>query len=136
MRAVILAGGKGVRLKPYTTVVPKPVVPMGGEVTIWEREIRQLTKNGFNHITIAVNHLANLIMAFFGDGKKWGVNIDHSIEEKPQSIITPLSLIDDLPDTLLVMYGAILTVLSFASLMLDHVVYKCELAVARFVLKL
>jgi NDP-mannose synthase len=135
MRAVILAGGKGVRLKPYTSVFPKPLVPIGGELPILEIVIKQLKNNGFNHITIAVNHLANLIMAFFGDGEKWGVKIDYSIEEKPLSTIGPLTLIDDLPANFLVMNGDILTDLSFATLMQDHVEKGYDLSVASYVRK-
>ena len=79
-RAVILAGGKGTRLKPYTAVFPKPLVPVG-DVPILEVIIRQLAANGFSHITIALNHLAEIIKAFFGDGSKWGVQIDYSLED-------------------------------------------------------
>ena len=68
MRAVILAGGKGSRLRPYTITLPKPLVPVGGELPVLEIVIRQLSEAGFNHITLAVNHMANLVMAFFGDG--------------------------------------------------------------------
>ncbi len=74
-------------------------------------------------------------MAFFGDGKKWGVNIDYSIEEKPLSTIGPLTLINDLPENFLVMNGDILTDLSFSSLMQDHTENKCELSVATYVRK-
>ena len=70
MRAIILAGGKGVRLRPYTVVFPKPLVPINGELPILEIIIEQLKKNGYNHITLAVNYLANLIMAYFGNGEK------------------------------------------------------------------
>jgi len=69
-RAIILAGGKGTRLKPYTIVLPKPLVPIG-ELPILEIVLRQLKQQGFTHITMAVNHMAELIMAFFGDGSKW-----------------------------------------------------------------
>ncbi|UCD49732.1 MAG: NTP transferase domain-containing protein, partial [Phycisphaerales bacterium] len=77
MRAVILAGGKGTRLAPYTTTIPKPLVPVG-DMAIMEIVIRQLAASGFTHITLAVNHHAQLIMAYFADGKRWGVNIDYS----------------------------------------------------------
>ena len=69
MRAIILAGGKGIRLRPYTTLIPKPLVPLGGKYSILEIIILQLSKAGFTHITLAVNHLSHLIMAYFGDGK-------------------------------------------------------------------
>lgn len=113
MRAIILAGGKGTRLKPYTTIIPKPLVPIGDELPILEVVIRQLVKHGFTHITIAVNHMANLIMAFFGDGSKWDAYIDYSIEDKPLSTIGPLTLIEDLDDNFLVMNGDILCDLNY-----------------------
>src|SRR6266850_6379918 len=69
-RAVVLAGGKGTRLRPYTVVLPKPLMPVG-DYPILEVVIRQLASHGFGHITIAVNHQAELIKAFFGDGSKW-----------------------------------------------------------------
>jgi len=133
MRAIILAGGKGVRLHPFTAVLPKPLVPIGGDLSIMEIVIKQLKNCGFNHITIAVNHLANLIMAFFGDGEKWGVKIDYSIEEKPLSTIGPLTLIKDLPDNFLVMNGDILTDLDFSELMESHISNKADLTISSYV---
>ena len=76
-RAIILAGGKGSRLRPYTIVLPKPLMPIG-EYPILEVVVRQLIKKGFNHITMAVNHQASLIKSFFGDGSKWSVVFDAS----------------------------------------------------------
>ena len=96
MRAIILAGGKGTRLRPYTVTFPKPLVPLGGEMPVLEIIIRQLSRQGVRHVTLAVNHLANLIQAFFGDGSKWGLRIDYSLEETPLSTIGPLTLLADL----------------------------------------
>ena len=67
-RAVVLAGGKGTRLKPYTITLPKPLVPVGDDMPVLEIIIRQLKSNGFGHITLAVNHMSEIIKAFFGDG--------------------------------------------------------------------
>jgi NDP-sugar pyrophosphorylase family protein len=119
-RAVILAGGKGTRLKPYTAVLPKPLVPVG-DVPVLEIIIRQLRENGFSHITIAVNHLAEIIKAFFGDGSKWGLQIDYSMETKPLNTMGPLKLIPDLPENFLVMNGDVLTDLNYAQLHEQHV---------------
>ena len=113
MRAVILAGGKGTRLRPYTTVFPKPLVPIGDQMPILEVIIRQLATCGFQHITITVSYLAELIMAFFGSGERWGVDIDYSREPKPLSTIGPLTLLDDLPENFLVMNGDILCDLDY-----------------------
>ncbi|MBP1662909.1 MAG: mobA-like transferase domain protein [Bacteroidetes bacterium] len=119
-RAVILAGGKGTRLKPYTVSLPKPLVPVG-EMPILEIIIRQLAKSGFDHITITVNHMADIIRAFCGDGSKWGVTIDYSLEDKPLSTMGPLKLIHDLPENFLVMNGDVLTDLDFGSFYDEHV---------------
>ena len=78
-RAVILAGGKGTRLKPLTKVLPKPLMPIG-KFTILEIVIKQLKFYGFKHITIAVNHQAKLIKAFFGNGKKFKISIDYILQ--------------------------------------------------------
>ena len=132
MRAVILAGGKGVRLKPYTTFIPKPLVPIGNEMPVLEIIIRQLAANGFDHITITVNHLANIIMAFFEDGAKWGVKIDYSLEEKPLSTIGPLTLIKDLPDDFLVMNGDVLSDINYREFYDYHIQKKNEVTVSAF----
>ena len=68
-RVVILAGGTGTRLQPYTVVLPKPLMPIG-DYPILEVIIRQLAHQGFTEVTLAVNHQANLLKAFFGDGEK------------------------------------------------------------------
>jgi len=119
-RAVILAGGKGTRLLPYTVSLPKPLVPVG-DLPIVEIVIRQLAGAGFEAITLAVNHQADLIRAYFGDGAKWGVRIDYSLERTPLGTMGPLRLIDDLPDDFLVMNGDVLTDLDFAALLDRHV---------------
>lgn len=118
-RAIILAGGKGTRLRPYTVVLPKPLMPIG-EYPILEVVIRQLVKHGFTHITIAVNHQADLIIAFFGNGAKWNVRIDYSLENTPLGTMGPLKLITDLPEHFLVMNGDILTDLNFSNFYKTH----------------
>jgi NDP-sugar pyrophosphorylase family protein len=118
-RAVVLAGGMGTRLRPYTVVFPKPLMPLG-DYPILEVIVRQLAANGFNHITLAVNHQANLIKAFFGEGNSWNVAIDYSVESKPLSTIAPLCLIPDLPETFLLMNGDVLSDLSLRTLFQDH----------------
>lgn len=119
-RAIVLSGGKGTRLKPYTVVLPKTLMPVG-EYPILEIVVRQLAKNGFDTITMAVNHQAELIQAFFGNGGKWGVRIDYSIEERPLSTMGPLRLIKDLPDNFLIMNGDILTDLEYTKFFNYHV---------------
>ena len=120
MRAIILAGGKGTRLMPYTTTIPKPLMPVADKA-IMEIVVDQLKSCGFDHLTVAVNHGAQLIMAYFGDGGKWGVRLDYSIENKPLSTMGPLKLIEDLPEHFLVMNGDILTDLDYGDLLLSHI---------------
>ncbi|MCG3110376.1 MAG: nucleotidyltransferase family protein [Candidatus Manganitrophus sp. SB1] len=119
-RAIILAGGKGTRLRPYTVVLPKPLMPIG-DYPILEVIVRQLARQGFDHITLAVNHQAELIKAFFGDGTKWNVLIDYSLESQPLGTMGPLRLISDLPKHFLVMNGDILTDLDFGAFYEQHI---------------
>lgn len=130
-RAIILAGGKGTRLKPYTISLPKSLVPIG-DVPILEIIIQQLKKFGFDHITITINHFAEMIQAFFGDGKKWGIKIDYSLEEKPLSTMGPLSLIKDLPDNFLIMNGDILTNIDFNAFYNDHISRERNFTIAAY----
>jgi NDP-sugar pyrophosphorylase family protein len=119
-QAVILSGGKGKRLRPYTVVLPKPLMPVG-EYPILEVIIRQLALQGFEQITLAVNHQAELIKAFFGDGSKWNIPINYSLEDEPLGTMGPLKLINELPAHFLVMNGDILTDLPFGKFFNDHV---------------
>jgi NDP-sugar pyrophosphorylase family protein len=120
-RAVILAGGLGTRLRPYTVAIPKPLMPLG-QYPILEIIIRQLRNAGFGHVTLAVNHQADLFRAFFGDGSKWGVRIDYSLETKPLSTMGPLRLIPDLPEHFLVMNGDILSDVPYGDFLEAHAV--------------
>lgn len=131
-RAVILAGGQGTRLKPYTVVLPKPLMPIG-DFPILEVIIRQLAFYGFDHITLTVNHQAEIIKAFFGNGSKWNVKIDYSQEEKPLSTMGPLSLIKDLPNNFLIMNGDILTDLNFEEFYNFHVSQKNNFTISSFI---
>lgn len=121
MRAIIMAGGKGRRLLPYTAVIPKPLVPIGGERAILDVVIHQLKRSGVDHITIAVNHFANFIMAYAGNGSKYGITIDYSVEEKPLHTIGPLTLIRDLPENFLVINGDTLSTVDYGKFYDEHV---------------
>jgi NDP-mannose synthase len=119
VRAVVLAGGLGRRLYPYTACLPKPLVPVGDR-PILEINLLRLKQAGVNHVTLATGHLAQLIMAFFGSGEKYGLRIDYTIEEQPLGTMGPLRLVEDLDDTFLVMNGDLLTDLSFEGLLAHH----------------
>jgi len=132
MRAIIMAGGKGTRLRPYTTLIPKPLVPLGGKYSILEVVIMQLARSGFTHVTLAVNHLSHLIMAYFGDGTRFGMTIDYSLEEGELSTIGPLTLVDDLPENFLVMNGDILCDLDYRKFFKTHVQKNSQVSVSAY----
>lgn len=119
MRAVILAGGQGTRLRPYTTVLPKPLMPIG-DMPILEIVLRQLKHAGFSRITLAVSYLAELIQAYCGDGSRFGLRIDYSRESRSLSTAGPLHLIPGLDETFLVMNGDVLTTLDYRELFGHH----------------
>ncbi len=131
MKAVILAGGKGTRLKPYTTIIPKPLVPIGDKA-ILEILIGRLKKYGITDLTLCVNHLAELIMAYFGNGSKWGVKIEYSFEDKPLSTVAPIKLIKNLPKNFFVMNGDLLTDFDFKKFYDYHLKNKELLTVATY----
>jgi NDP-sugar pyrophosphorylase family protein len=120
MKAVILAGGKGTRLAPYTTVFPKPLMPIDG-IPILEVIVKQLARFRIREIVFTVSQQSEpLLSAYFGDGTRYGVDICYSKEEKPLGTAGPLSLIPNLPETFLVMNGDILTTLNYQKLIKYH----------------
>ena len=118
-KALILAGGKGTRLLPYTAVLPKPLMPID-EKPILEIIIRQLKKYDISEIFISVGYMAGLIETFFGDGERFGVTINYSVESEPLGTAGPIALIPDFTSTLLVMNGDVLTSLNFRKLIDYH----------------
>ena len=118
-RAIILAGGKGTRLRPYTTVLPKPLMPVGDRPVL-DIVIRQLRHHGFDRVTIATGYLAELIEAFFRNGESYGLPIDYFREETPLGTVGALSLIDGLDEDFLVMNGDVITDLDYAALLDAH----------------
>lgn len=120
--AVILAGGKGTRLRPYTTTIPKPLVPIGDDCAILEIVLRQLAFQGFTRVTIAIGHLGELIRAYVGGGGQWGLTVDYASEEQALGTMGPVvAILDRLPEEFLVMNGDILTDLPFGDLLAAHV---------------
>ncbi len=114
-----MAGGRGTRLRPYTAVLPKPLVPIG-EISIIEMVLRQLKHYGFEDIIVAVGYKAELIMAVVGDGTRFGLTVRYQHEDKPLGTVGALALIADLEDNFLVMNGDICTNLNFADILEAH----------------
>lgn len=119
-RVIVLAGGAGTRLRPYTTVLPKPLMPIA-DMPILEVVLRQLRFHGYRHVSIAVNHLAELIRAFFGDGSKLGLRIDYCLEHEPLGTAGPIALVRDVTDPFLVLNGDLLTTLDFGAIVRHHI---------------
>ena len=128
-QAIILAGGKGRRLLPYTMVLPKPLMPIKDKPVL-EVVIRQLNYHGFTDICIATGHLGELIEAFFKDGSKYGVRIRYSIEESPLGTAGPIRLASPTAENFLVMNGDLLTTLDYGELFDFHVSRKAAATIA------
>jgi NDP-mannose synthase len=118
-RAVVLAGGRGRRLAPYTTVLPKPLMPVGDR-SILDIVLRRLGAAGFDDVTLAVGHLAHLICAVLGDGSGLGVSVRYHHEEEPLGTAGPLAAIPDLDGTFLMLNGDVLTTLDLRALVRAH----------------
>jgi NDP-sugar pyrophosphorylase family protein len=119
MKAVVLAGGKGTRLAPYTQILPKPLMPIG-DMPILEVLVHQMQRAGITDVTLTVGHLAGLLQAYFQDGGQFGVNISYSLEEFPLGTAGPLALLDGLDESFLVTNGDVLTTLSLSDLIAFH----------------
>ncbi|MGK5632062.1 nucleotidyltransferase family protein [Streptomyces sp. URMC 123] len=133
MHAVILAGGKGVRLRPYTTALPKPLVPIGDQHPILDIVLRQLASSGFTTCTMAIGHLGHIIRAYVGDGAQWGLRVTYATEESPLGTMGPLlPLLDRLPEDFLVLNGDILTDLDFAEVLRHHTAAAAPLTIATY----
>ena len=120
--AVILAGGKGTRLRPYTTSFPKPLMPVGDRPVL-EILIEQLIRDGFTDLRFAVGHLAELIEAYFGDGTRWGedVTISYSHETSPLGTAGPLAMLaDGMPENFIVVNGDVLSDLDYRAFLESH----------------
>ena len=119
-RAIVLAGGLGMRLRPYTAVLPKPLMPIGDRPVL-DVVIRQLRHHGFERVTIATGYLAELIEAFFRDGRDYGVPIDYHREHEPLGTAGALATIGELAEPFIVMNGDVLTDLDYRELLSHHV---------------
>lgn len=131
MKAVVLAGGRGTRLRPYTTVLPKPLMPVG-EFPILEILIRQLKAAGCSEIILAVGYLAQLIQAYCGDGSRWGIPIRYSYEKEILGTAGPLGLIEGLDSSFLVMNGDVLTSLDFQQFYRFHLEHDTAVTICLY----
>ena len=131
-KAMLLAAGKGTRLRPLTETVSKCMVVIAGK-PILEHNIERLKSYGVTDIVINLHYRPESITAHFGDGSRWGVRIDYSLETEPLSTMGPLRLVRELPENFLVMNGDILTDLNyrtFRRLCLLHEYLKADDTVA------
>tara|TARA_B100000401_G_scaffold438440_1_gene387142 strand:- start:14384 stop:15100 length:717 start_codon:yes stop_codon:yes gene_type:complete len=135
MQALILAGGKGTRLRPYTANLPKPLMPIG-DVPILEILVKQLESAGVTSIIMAVGYLSHMIEAYFKDGSDFGVSIKYSHEKKPLGTAGPISLVlDYLEDNFLILNGDLLTTLDFQNLYKAHINNKAAATISTFTRK-
>ena len=119
MKAVVLAGGKGTRLAPYTHILPKPLMPIG-DMPILEVLLWQMKRAGITDIVLTVGHLSALMRSYFGEGEEWGLNISYSYEDKPLGTAGPIALVNGLDKTFLVTNGDVLTTLDLKKLLAFH----------------
>ncbi|HET9909890.1 MAG TPA: sugar phosphate nucleotidyltransferase [Anaerolineales bacterium] len=119
MKAVILAGGKGTRLAPYTKVLPKPLMPIG-DMPILEVILRQIKLTGIDDVILTVGHLSELLRTFFQDGSRLGLNISYNYEDSPLGTAGPIAFVPNLDDTFLVMNGDVLSTLPLKELIEFH----------------
>ncbi len=130
MKAVILAGGLGTRLKPFTEAIPKPLLPVG-EKAVLEIQIERLKKYGFDEIFLCTNYKSEYIENFFGDGSKFGVSLTISKEDKPLGTAGPLTLLkENLSEPFLMMNGDILTLMDFSKFYYFALKKKSTLTIA------
>jgi len=119
MKAVILAGGKGTRLAPYTTILPKPLMPIG-DMPILEVMLHQMKAAGIDQVILTVGHLSELLRAFFKDGSQLGIDISYSYEKSPLGTAGPIALVGGLDSTFLVSNGDVLTTLNLSEMIQFH----------------
>jgi NDP-sugar pyrophosphorylase family protein len=119
-QAVIMAGGKGTRLYPYSALLPKPLMPLG-DMPILELLLRQMRQAGITNVLVTVNHLRHLIEAFFGDGRQLGLSIRYISEDKPLGTAGALgNMMDELDETFMVSNGDLLTSMDLGAMARRH----------------
>jgi NDP-sugar pyrophosphorylase family protein len=119
MMAVILAGGKGTRLKPFTMTIPKPLLPLG-DMPILEVVIRQLVNAGVSRVVLTLGHMAPFFTTILGDGSRWGIQLEYVFEDEPLGTAAPIRRIPHLEDDFIIMNGDLLTTLDYGELLAHH----------------
>jgi len=132
MRAIVMAGGKGSRLHPYSALLPKPLMPLG-EKPVLEILLRQLRAAGVTQIILAVNHLRHLLEAFFGDGSRFGLSITYSVEDRPLGTAGPIGIVlDSLSEDFFLTNGDLLTTLDMAAMLSDHRARRADATIGAY----
>ena len=129
MQSIILAGGRGSRLDPYTRILPKPLFPIGDK-PIAEILVRQLQRAGSDEIIMCLGYLADFMKLYFQDGSYLGLKIRYSVEDKPLGTAGPLRMVKDLEENFIVVNGDELTTLDFQALYEHHIAMQADLTVA------
>ena len=128
--AIVMAGGKGTRLYPYTAVLPKPLMPLG-DAPVLELLLRQLSAHGVRHVCLAVNHLRHLIQTFFGDGSAFGLTIEYAVEDTPLGTCGPVAqVLDRMDNDFLLLNGDLVTDLDFGAMRARHIARGVDATVA------
>ena len=130
MKAVIQCGGRGTRLRPYTSILPKPLMPIGSRPVL-ELLLKWLRRNGIKEVFITTGYLGNLIRSFCSDGQQWNMKINYTQEAEPLGTIGPLSLLrDQLTEPFLVLNGDVLTDLNLCQFVKSHRIHGNQLTIA------
>ncbi len=119
MMAIILAGGEGTRLKPYTMIIPKPLLPIG-DMPILEVILQQLADAGVSRVVITLRHMMHLFAPIIGDGSRWGLQVEYCFEDEPLGTAGSIRMVKDLDEDFLVMNGDLLTTLDYSELFQTH----------------
>lgn len=131
MKTIILAGGEGRRLRPYTTVLPKPLMPVGDR-PILELLMEQMRQHGIDEVVISVGYLGGLIEAYVGDGSRFGVKVSYLREEKPLGTVGPISLLQNTSDSFLVVNGDVLTDFDFSKFVRFHREHGSDMSIGTY----
>jgi NDP-sugar pyrophosphorylase family protein len=136
MKALVMAGGKGTRLHPYSAVMPKPLMPIGN-TPVLELLLKRLARAGVDHAILGVNHLRHLIEAFFGDGSRLGIKITYSTEDRPLGTAGQIGMVlDELGDDFIITNGDLLTTLNIERMVGEHALTGADATIGSYLREL